>query len=110
MSVNSNIIIYYSFKYLKGMEIYCLARCAQMMLLKQCIRQAVQEGLVIYFPISVPAMLFFPANSINSAMPSLLTCPAASELAAPGGPEIDVGEVIRKNLERTRSQEGWIAV
>ena len=53
---------------------------------------------------------FFPANSINSAMPALLTCPAASELAAPGGPEIDVGEVIRKNLERTRSQEGWIAV
>ena len=53
---------------------------------------------------------FLPSNSINSAMPALLTCPAASELAAPGGPEIDVGEVIRKNLERTRSQEGWIAV
>ena len=52
---------------------------------------------------------FLPSNSINSAMPALLTCPAASELAAPGGPEIDVGEVIRKNLERTRSQEGWIA-
>ena len=42
-------------------------------------------------------------------MPALLTCPAASELAAPGGPEIDVSEVIRKNLERTRSQEGWFA-
>ena len=41
------------------MEIYFLARCARMMLLKQCIRQAVQEGLVIYFPISVHAMLFF---------------------------------------------------
>ena len=37
-------------------------------------------------------------------MPALLTCPAASDFDAPGGPEIDVGEVIRKNLERTRSQ------
>ena len=90
------------------MELYFLARCAQMMLLKQCIRRAVQEGLVRHFPISIHAMFFSP-NSVHSAMPALLTCPAASELAAPGGPEIDVSEVIRKNLERTRSQEGWFA-
>ena len=42
------------------MELYFLARCAQMMLLKQCIRRAVQEGLVRHFPISIHAMFFFP--------------------------------------------------
>ena len=41
------------------MELYFLARCAQMMLLKQCIRRAVQEGLVRHFPINIHAMLFF---------------------------------------------------
>ena len=51
----------------------------------------------------------FPIQSIP-AKPALLTCPAASEGAAPGGPEIDVSEVIKRNLERTRSQEGWSAV
>ena len=55
---------------------------------------------------------FFPPFPIQSipAKPALLTCPAASEGAAPGGPEIDVSEVIKRNLERTRSQEGWSAV
>ena len=57
-------------------------------------------------------MLFFPHFQFSplSAMPALLTCPAASEVAAPGGPSIDVGEVIRQNLERTRAQDGLSAV
>ena len=55
---------------------------------------------------------FFPHFQFSplSAMPALLTCPAASEVAAPGGPSIDVGEVIRQNLERTRAQDGLSAV
>ena len=85
-----------------------LVRCPQMMLLKQCIRRAVQEGLIH------PSghAFFFPHFQFSplSAMPALLTCPAASEVAAPGGPSIDVGEVIRQNLERTRAQDGLSAV
>ena len=92
------------------MEITFPARCPQIMLLKQCIRRAVQEGLKIYISKCSHAFFFpFPIQSIP-AKPALLTCPAASEGAAPGGPEIDVSEVIKRNLERTRSQEGWSAV
>ena len=89
------------------MEITFPARCPQIMLLKQCIRRAVQEG----YP-SAHTLFFFSPFPIQSipAKPALLTCPAASEGAAPGGPEIDVSEVIKRNLERTRSQEGWSAV
>ena len=84
-----------------------LVRCPQMMLLKQCIRRAVQEGLI-----HPSGHAFFPHFQFSplSAMPALLTCPAASEVAAPGGPSIDVGEVIRQNLERTGAQDGLSAV
>ena len=91
------------------MEITFPARCPQIMLLKQCIRRAVQEGLKIYIQVLTRFFFPFPIQSIP-AKPALLTCPAASEGAAPGGPEIDVSEVIKRNLERTRSQEGWSAV
>ena len=97
------------YTYFEGMESsVILVRCPQMMLLKQCIRRAVQEGLIH------PSghAFFFPHFQFSplSAMPALLTCPAASEVAAPGGPSIDVGEVIRQNLERTRAQDGLSAV
>ena len=85
------------------------ARCPQMMLLKQRIRRAVQEGLTHYTHPSAHTYFSFPIQSIP-AKPALLMRPAASEGAAPCGPEIDVSEVIKKNLERTRSQVGWSAV
>ena len=47
------------------MEITFPARCPQIMLLKQCIRRAVQEGLKIY--IQVLTRFFFPfSNSVHT--------------------------------------------
>ena len=57
------------------MELYFLARCAQMMLLKQCIRRAVQEGLVRHFPISIHAMFFsLKFSSFCNARPLDVPC------------------------------------
>ena len=111
--VFSSVYLLYIYIYIwrhgDQMEITFPARCPQIMLLKQCIRRAVQEGLKIYIQVLTRFFFPFPIQSIP-AKPALLTCPAASEGAAPGGPEIDVSEVIKRNLERTRSQEGWSAV
>ena len=63
------LFIYYIYIYIwrhgDQMEITFPARCPQIMLLKQCIRRAVQEGLKIY--IQVLTRFFFPfSNSVHT--------------------------------------------